>query len=99
MPTFAVHYRYADQPAALSEHRPAHRAYLSKLASAGHLLAAGRFADAGPEAALLVFCADTPDEVDEWLEADPFKAVGLVAGREIRHWPVVIGPWAHRSHD
>lgn len=48
MPTFAVNYRYADQPAALGEHRPAHRAFLAQHADAGRLLAAGRFADEGP---------------------------------------------------
>lgn len=93
MPTFAVNYRYADQPAALAEHRPAHRAFLAEHAEAGHLLAAGRYADEGPEAALLVFSAETADEVARWLDDDPFALVGLVAGREIRLWPVVLGPW------
>jgi uncharacterized protein YciI len=97
MPTFAVYYRYADQPALLAEHRPAHRAYLSKLAEAGHLLGAGRFADAGPQAALLVFCADTPDDVHAWLDDDPFQSQGLVQTRDVRHWPVVIGPWQHHQ--
>ena len=31
MPVFAVHYRYADDPEALAEHRPAHRQFLREL--------------------------------------------------------------------
>ncbi len=93
MPTFAVNYRYADQPAALGEHRPAHRAFLAQHAEAGRLLAAGRFADEGPEAALLVFRAQSADDVAGWLDQDPFALVGLVAEREIRLWPVVLGLW------
>ena len=41
MALHAVIYRYADDAAALDEHRPRHRDHLRKLNEAGHLLVSG----------------------------------------------------------
>ena len=40
-----------------------------------------------------MFRAQSADDVAGWLDQDPFALVGLVAEREIRLWPVVLGPW------
>ena len=92
MSTFAVRYRYVDDPTALAEHRPEHRAYLRSLAEAGHLLGSGPFTDA--PGALLVFRAERAEDVAGWLAADPFARRGLVADAEVRGWDIVLGPWA-----
>ena len=63
MPVFAVHYRYVDQPAVVTEHRPAHRDFLRGLLDRGIVLAAGAYTD-GPAAALLVFRADSAADVE-----------------------------------
>jgi uncharacterized protein YciI len=93
MPVFAVHYRYADDPPALTEHRPAHRQFLRDLLDQGVVLAAGAYPD-GPAGALLVFRADSADDVSHHLQADPFLPHGLIAGTEIRRWTQAVGPWA-----
>jgi hypothetical protein len=93
MPYFAVLYTYADAPADLDAHRPAHRAFLRTLLDAGTMLAAGAYTDE-PAGALLLFQADSADEVDTILAGDPFRAQGLVTGQVIRGWSAAIGPWA-----
>ena len=93
MPVFAVHYRYADDPEALAEHRPAHRQFLRELLDRGVVLAAGAYPE-GPAGALLVFRADSEQDVARLLETDPYLAHGLIAGAEIRRWTQAMGPWA-----
>ncbi|WP_447154525.1 YciI family protein [Nakamurella sp. GG22] len=93
MPVFAVHYRYADDPDALAEHRPAHRQFLRDLLEQDVVLAAGAYPD-GPPGALLVFRAETEEDVARHLRSDPFLAQGLIAGTEIRRWTQAMGPWA-----
>ncbi len=93
MPVFAVHYRYADDPDALAEHRPAHRQFLRDLLDEGVVLAAGAYPE-GPAGALLVFRAASVDDVAGHLQADPFLAHGLIDGTEVRQWTQAMGPWA-----
>ena len=49
---------------------------------------------------MTAYCCDKPAYMAArrelgagWLDQDPFALVGLVAEREIRLWPVVLGPW------
>lgn len=93
MSVFAVHYRYVDQPAVLTQHRPAHRDFLRDLLDQGIVLAAGAYTD-GPAGALLVFRADSAEAVERLLETDPFQQLGLVEGLEVRAWGQAMGPWA-----
>ena len=94
MPVFAVLYRYADGSDSLrDEHRPVHREFLFSLAEPVRLLATGPFADGEPGALIIV---SGPDQatVQSTFDADPFAKVGAVAGRQIREWTQVGGPWA-----
>ena len=93
MPVYAVHYRYVDDPAAVTEHRPAHRDFLRKLLDQGTVLAAGAYTD-GPAGALLVFRGDSEQHIASLLEADPFARLGLVQDCQIRAWGQAMGPWA-----
>ena len=93
MGVFAVHYRYADDPEALAEHRPAHRQFLRDLLERDVVLAAGAYPD-GERGALLVFRADSEQNVARLLEADPYRAHDLIHGCEIRRWTQAMGPWA-----
>ena len=93
MPVFAVHYRYVDNADVVAEHRPAHRDFLRELLERGVVLAAGAYTD-GPAGALLVFRADTAQDVAALLEADPFQQLGLVQDCQIRAWGQAMGPWA-----
>ena len=93
MPVFAVQYTYVDDPAVVTEHRPAHREFLRDLLDRGIVLAAGAYTD-GPAGALLVFRGDSEDEIARLLQADPFQQRGLVADCQIRAWGQAMGPWA-----
>jgi uncharacterized protein len=91
MALHAVIYRYVDDPARLDEHRPSHRDHLRTLYEAGRLLVSGPFTEGGGPGALLVFRADSSEQVAQWLEDDPFKVLGLIVEREIRAWNPAFG--------
>ena len=91
MTTFTIEYAYDERAAERDLHRPAHRAYLADLASAGRMLAYGRYDDAGAPGALLVCEAADVDEVESIIAGDPFVEAGLVPEHRIRVWPAVWG--------
>ncbi|WP_129659725.1 YciI family protein [Rothia halotolerans] len=87
---FAVTYSYgpAEEQA---KHRPEHRAYLGALLERGALKVSGPYSDEGSPGALLVFEADSPEEVRALLDDDPMVLGGAVTGVEIRSWNPVLG--------
>jgi len=91
MALYAVIYRYADDAAALDEHRPSHRDHLRKLYEAGQLLVSGPLAEGGGPGALLIFRAESAEQVAQWLDGDPFTVLGLIVEREIRAWNPAFG--------
>lgn len=93
MSYFAVTYTYVDDPGALDEVRPRHRAHLSSLAGL-QLVASGPYVGAPVASALLIFRAETRDEVVALLDADPFWQAGLIAERAVEEWNPVIGIFA-----
>ena len=73
----------------VTAHRPAHRAYLTKLHEAGQLAASGPFAD--NYGALIVYEADTREAAEALLRADPFHAAGVFVRWDLRPWKLVFG--------
>jgi uncharacterized protein YciI len=69
--------------------RPEHLALAERFRKEGKLLLAGAFDP--PDGALLVFRADSPAEVEAFVQADPYARNGLVTRWRIRPWTVVIG--------
>lgn len=98
MPIHAVTYTYADRPAELDAIRPSHREFLAGLYADGVLLASGPLSadDADPAGALIVLRAESVQEVEGVLDADPFASAGLISARRVRPWSPVIGDWADR---
>ncbi|WP_125777648.1 YciI family protein [Antribacter gilvus] len=96
MPTYAVTYTYTDDTAQRDAVRADHRTYLSGLADDGVVRASGPLAPVAgvPDGALLIFEAASRDALDALVDADPFVEAGLVAGRDVREWNVVIGGFA-----
>lgn len=92
MPVFAVEYAYDDRAQERDAARPAHRAFLRELLQDGTLLASGPLTDGS--GALLVVVADDDDAALAVLDADPFRAAGLVRSRTARGWAPVLGPWS-----
>lgn len=86
MATFAVTTRYVearnDERLAA---RPDHRAWLTRLHDDGRLVNAGPFAD--ESGALLIFSADSADDLHALLEQDPYPAGSVEY--------TVLGEWKH----
>ncbi|HXK10301.1 MAG TPA: YciI-like protein [Vicinamibacteria bacterium] len=57
----------------------------------GELLMGGAFADPVDGGALL-FRADDPSVVEDFVRRDPYVAGGVVTAWRIRPWTVVVGP-------
>ena len=91
MALFALIYRYIDDPDAVSQHRPEHRAYLRSLSEGGELLVAGPLGDPGPPGGLLVLDVESAERVQQIAEDDPFHAHGVVAERTVQQWTLSIG--------
>ena len=85
---FATSIEYLQDAAVVEAHRPAHRAYLTKLLDEGKLFASGPYADGS--GALIVYEADTQDEADALLKADPFHQAGVFLKWTMRPWKVIF---------
>ena len=92
MPVFAVTYLYAATEDQLNEIRPIHRQWLGTLLEKGQLLASGPMVD-NPEA-LLIFRADSANDLAELLDNDPFDIAGFIGSRSIQQWNPVFGPFS-----
>lgn len=89
MTYFATQYVYG--PAEEQEkHRPAHREYLGGLIEEGKLAASGPYLT-GEAGALLIFVADSEEDVTALIEKDPMRIGGAVLSYEIREWNPVLG--------
>jgi uncharacterized protein len=85
---FAASIEYSQDTALVEAHRPAHRAYLTKLLDEGKLFASGPYADGS--GALIIYEADTPEAADALLNADPFHAAGVFLKWTVRPWKVIF---------
>lgn len=100
MTVFAVQYTYDHRSQERDQVRPAHRAFLGDLLTAGTLLASGPFTgatagvEAEPDGALLLLRAESVAEAEQVLDGDPFALSGLIAERSLRSWDPVFGPWS-----
>lgn len=91
MAIFAVTYHYVSDDDAINAHRPVHREYLRSLLDGGGLLAAGPTTGRQTPSAQLIFEAESAEEVNALLDADPFVLEGVVTSREIYEWNVALG--------
>ena len=85
---FAASIEYSQDSVLVEAHRPAHRAYLTKLLDEGKLFASGPYADGS--GALIIYEADTPEAADALLKADPFHAAGVFLRWTVRPWKVIF---------
>jgi len=90
MPYFALRYNLVDNFVERRQpYRAEHLALLDQAKRDGRLLLAGPFKPA--DTALLVFRADSADEVERLVARDPYVTNGLVTSWQVREWTVVIG--------
>jgi uncharacterized protein len=86
---FAASIEFAPDLSKLLETRPAHREYLGMLRDAGKLALGGPFTD-GP-GGLLVFEAESKEQVEAIISADPMTKAGIFISWTIRQWnPIFI---------
>ena len=104
MAIYAIHYTYADDTTAMMTVRPDHREWLSGLPG---LLVAGMYqpgVDSAPtgdstrgeptNAALIVYAAESLDDVTTTFADDPYwRAGGIITRRVVRTWDPPLGPW------
>ena len=88
MAKFAVILTYSDDNEKRQAVRPSHRDYLRGLADQGKLLHAGPFVD--DSGSLIIYEADSSDEVQAILDADPFSKEGVITDSVIREWNRVL---------
>ncbi len=85
---YAAIIEYLQDSTVVDAHRPAHRAYLTSLLEKGQLFGSGPFADAS--GALIIYEADTPEQADALLTADPFHAAGVFVKWQLRPWKMLF---------
>ncbi|OLF09457.1 hypothetical protein BLA60_20075 [Actinophytocola xinjiangensis] len=89
---FTVETTYTQDRDALHAARPGHREYLSGLVEQGRVAAAGPWAD--DSAGFAVYRVADRDELDRLLAEDPYTTGGVVAGRTVNEWKIVLGSLA-----
>jgi uncharacterized protein len=84
---YAAIIEYTPDKAKILELRPPHREYLAGLRKAGKVAMAGPFHDDG--GALIVYEADSKEEVEKLMAADPFAKGGVFVTWSIRAWNLI----------
>jgi uncharacterized protein YciI len=87
---FVVVWHYVDDTELVDRIRPLHREFLMKLVEAGTVRQAGPWVDGS--GGLLVFDVAGQDELDGWIEQDPFTVHGAIAHRQSWAWRPLVGP-------
>ncbi|MFN8590047.1 MAG: YciI family protein [Thermomicrobiales bacterium] len=88
MAKFVALLKFTDNEALRLETRPSHREYLRSLFDAGKLAMSGPWAD--DTGAMLIYEADSLADAEALLNADPYRAAGVLADARIREWRVVL---------
>jgi uncharacterized protein YciI len=92
MSTFAVTYTFSAEPDEVNQIRPTHRVWLSSQLEEGALLASGPMVDR--PAALLIFKAESIEQLNSLLDQDPYEIAGVIGERTIEEWNPVFGPFS-----
>jgi len=92
MPNFAVTYHYSDDTETIAAIRPIHREWLGLQLEHGTLLASGPMVNR--PAALLIWKAESIEQLNSLLDQDPFEIAGVITERTIEEWNTVFGPWS-----
>ena len=86
--TFAVTVKYNHAPDAIASVRPTHRQYCADQMKEGHYVVGGPFPD--DSGALIVYEAESKEQVDSIMRNDPFCQAGVFASWEIQPWKIVM---------
>ncbi|MEI7419787.1 MAG: YciI family protein [Actinomycetes bacterium] len=92
MSVFVVTYGYSADEIELNQIRPTHRVWLKDQLDSGRLLASGPMVDR--PSALLVWSAESIEELNALLDQDPFEIAGMIGERTIEQWNPIFGPFS-----
>ena len=92
MSVFVVTYGYSADEIELNQIRPTHRVWLKEQLDSGRLLASGPMVDR--PSALLVWSAESIEELNALLDQDPFEIAGMIGERTIEQWNPIFGPFS-----
>ena len=81
---FAAVIEYTQDKSKILQLRPTHRAYVTALREAGKAAMAGPFTD--DSGGLLVYEAESKEEVEQMIRADPFGQGGVFLSWTIHPW-------------
>lgn len=88
MAYFVLEYQYADLEAR-ARTRQSHLAYLGGLHAEGRVVLGGPLADTS--GAVVVYRADSAEEAQALVDADPYTAASVGTGHTLREWNIVVG--------
>ena len=71
-------------------YREAHLQHINAAHTSGLIVMAGPLGDP-PDGGLLIFRAESPAAVEEWVRGDIYVTNGIVVGWRVRPWNLVIG--------
>jgi uncharacterized protein YciI len=91
MALFAVIWSYTTDASVKEAAHADHLVFVKDAAAKGVLQEAGAWADGA--GALLVFKADSEDDLQALLAEDPYVTQGVVVDQSIYQWKPVIGPF------
>jgi uncharacterized protein YciI len=92
MSVFVVTYGYSADEIELNQIRPTHRVWLKEQLDSGRLLASGPMVDR--PSALLVWSAESIEELNALLDQDPFEIAGMIGERTLEQWNPIFGPFS-----
>jgi len=85
---FAAVIEYTPDKAKIAELRPPHREYQRGLKSEGKVALAGPLVD--DSGGIIVYEADSKEDVEQWIRADPFAKGGVFVSWEIHPWNLIL---------
>src|ERR1700744_649248 len=85
---YAAVIEYTPDTAKIAQVRTPHRAYLKTLQQAGHFVIGGPFG--GDSGGLIVYEADTKEQVEAFIREDPFHTEGVFVSWTIHPWKIVM---------
>ncbi len=88
MPAFAAIIEFTDDNELRQQTRPGHREYLRSLLDAGKIRESGPWVD--DTGAMIVYQATDAAEAQALLDADPYRAAGVIANARIKEWNIVM---------
>ena len=88
MARFVALLEFTDDLELRLQTRPRHREYLRSLLNDGKLAMSGPWTD--DTGAMLIYEAESLDAAQALLDADPYRAAGVLADARIKEWQVVL---------